>query len=287
MALSNMFTGMISGAGSGMAMSGGNPWAALGGAAIGGIFGALEKDAPEQQMSPWQAALAKSDTDLINGVTESPEVLAMRAQGNKNTAQAAGLMQQNRGSSQGARGAYIAGLTAEKGAQLNEAAVAANAKAINEAKIRMGMMVEQQSKMNYANALAKTNQYNAVLGSSANLLMQGALAYSNRPISKKDGADMVGSANDANTYLSNFNNANPIAPAPMQNTLGEQSSMGYDQNGGQGNMFSGGGKVANNQGIMPTYPDTFGNEKRDNSSVNPNGRSLSAYLMKMYPQAQY
>lgn len=177
MSLSKAFSGMLKDAGSGLVVSGGNPWAAAGGAVLGGIFSSLEKDQPVQQLSQAQIDLRNSDAQIANGLVESPEVLEMRKQGNNMISQASGLMQRNRGASQGAKSAYISGLTAEQGARLNESAAIANANAIQNAKQRLASIGAEESKMRYANELAKADQYNNMLGSTSNLLMQGALAY--------------------------------------------------------------------------------------------------------------
>ena len=75
-------------------------------------------------------------------------------------------------------------MSAQEGAKLNESATAVNQSAIRDAEAKLAGFGEQQSKMNYANAVLKNDQRNKLLQSTGDLMMTSALMYGRSPASK-------------------------------------------------------------------------------------------------------
>lgn len=173
--LSGAASGALGGAGTGSMFGG--PGAIIGGIAGGLMGGFMQSEEPSYAMSPEQQQALAYEQQLASGQIESPEVLQMRAQGNRNIAQSAGLMGQNRGASQGAKSAYVTGMAAEQGARLNEGTTAANAAARQTATRNVASMLGGQQKLNIEQANNQANRQSNFLGAMTQLGAYGASQY--------------------------------------------------------------------------------------------------------------
>jgi hypothetical protein len=228
MGLADALSGAISGAGTGLMLSGGNPFGALVGASIGAGAGILlAQNAPKKEFSKEQEYEFNHLRDIESGKIESPEVQALRSQSNKNFSQISGAMNMNRGASQGAKSAYLASLGAEKQAQTNETAIAANANAVLNARRQIASMLAEQSDINYQNKVAESQRRGTLINNATNLLTTaGMMSYDEKKdITNDGGLDAVRSVNRGNRYLKFFN---ALGNQQQQNSrLGEQQDVGY------------------------------------------------------------
>ena len=174
--LSGAASGALGGAGTGSMFGPG--WGTVIGAGVGGLMGGfMQSEEPSYEMSPEQQQALDYERQIASGQIESPEVLQMRAQGNKGIAASAGLMGQNRGATQGAKSAYITGMAAEQGARLNEGATAANAAARQTATRNVASVLGGQQKLNIEQANNEANRQSNFLAAMTQLGAQGATSY--------------------------------------------------------------------------------------------------------------
>jgi hypothetical protein len=202
--LSGAFSGALGGAGAGSMFGGvGAPIGAGIGALAGGFLQGKDVD---YSMSPEQKAILQNQMDIASGKIEAPEVQQMKHQADINLASQVGAMQANRGATQGAKSAYLQTLGSQQQAQTNEAAVAANAQARQQAQINAANMLSGQQAMNIKSQEAEQAKQSNFLSSMAGLGAFGASQYLNKNKSESPKTESGSSSQQSlmNPYLASW-----------------------------------------------------------------------------------
>ena len=228
--LSGAFSGALGGAGTGSMFGG--PGAAIG-AGIGALTGGFMQSKPTNYgMSDEQKALYQNELDIASGKKEAPEVTALKAQSEANMQAQIGAQQANRGASQGAKSAYLAGLGMQNQATTNAQAATQAAQSRQIASQNAANMAARQQGYDIASQQEKAQRKSNFLGAMTQLGAWGASQYMNQ---NKTGTEDWTSAlggNEGGNYGMNqaYNNAmgtRRYSSSPYVNK-GLQSSWGLN-----------------------------------------------------------